>query len=208
MKLICLSVFGLTSCGSNTSSQSPVVIKSEGFSSLSGRQFFEGLLFGQGEAAKALPEIWQDPQIVSMMLGEPKSNTEVMNAISLVENKLSKDDPSIFDRFKSDMTSGNPLLVETALDNMASKVQKISDTSESAGDFKGTCIAAAAVVITVGAVYTVGAIAVFYAVVFVKTAIWATSSLDNAGNFSSQSNSLAKENMINSLTNTLYIQRI
>jgi SdpC family antimicrobial peptide len=110
-----------------------------------GETLFRGLVFGEGEVAKAFPEIWGGKKI-----DDPSWTAEQRDAVVKVKTELIADmrtaDPGFFDRYAGALQSGDHLRIERMLDESGKLFRQVADsritTSQSGnrGSATGTCI--------------------------------------------------------------------
>ena len=81
--------------------------------SYSGTQIFEGTFFNEGPVSKLLPEIWNS---ASMTAYKAKlASPQVRRYVVALEQKISRKEPQFFDKFRAEMTSGDPGVVREAM---------------------------------------------------------------------------------------------
>jgi SdpC family antimicrobial peptide len=69
-----------------------------------GEELYRGMVFGEGPAAKLFPEIWQSSAVQGkVQISEAERRTAADQVVAWIHRK----DPTFFDRFGSDMTSGD-----------------------------------------------------------------------------------------------------
>lgn len=93
-----------------------------------GKQIFEGVFLGTGRVASALPEIWGDPSFAQWH--HDAASPHYQKAISLLESRISKRDPSYFTDLSHDMTSGDPGLISRALDRTHRDIRAAMDPKQ------------------------------------------------------------------------------
>lgn len=86
------------------------------YAKLSGEELFRGLMLGDGAAAGALPEVWQNPAMqgarAASSAAELASQTQMQEYIFAF---IGDADPAFFERFRASMTSGNPVALRAAI---------------------------------------------------------------------------------------------
>ena len=95
----------------------------------SAKQIFEGVFFGQGPVAQRLPEIWNSYSLAPYR-GKVRS-AEFGNALGALEGKIEKHDPTYFAQLQRDMTSGDPGLVQHAMQITHSEVAAVMPSGAS-----------------------------------------------------------------------------
>lgn len=173
-------------------------------SKYSGQTLFEGLLLGQGPVSKLFPEIWT-PELLKKVNTKTEKNVD-----KFIIKEMNKLDPSFFNRFKEQITSGNQLkidkimkegslLFEKVLEkNKAEKRAVISD-SASGMCMVGFQVYTYALYVQIGgAVETVVAVAGVY--VYAGTKFWGPKSAK------AESSSLEKDIFVDTVANRLSLQ--
>ena len=94
-----------------------------------GKELFRGVLFGQGAVADALPEVWERAELRQM---HTAPTTEALAAIDGIVSKLDATYPGYFDRFASDMQSGDHVQIRSTLQDALTKVMSVSNAPHSA----------------------------------------------------------------------------
>jgi len=147
---------------------------------LSGEAIFEGLYFGQGTVAERFPEIWKNQAVLDLkakMTAADQAKFESFRSETV--SKINTREPDFFKQFASDMQSGNPVRVKSALDHAndqfaalypEAKTQAMPATSKVTPQCCGPSFCVVAAVVHVGAavtayVFVVGAVVLFGAVV-------------------------------------------
>ena len=95
----------------------------------SAKQIFEGVFFGQGPVAHRLPEIWNSYSLAPYR-GKVRS-AEFGNALGALEGKIEKHDPTYFAQLQRDMTSGDPGLVQHAVQVTHSEIAAVTPSGAS-----------------------------------------------------------------------------
>lgn len=86
------------------------------YAKLSGEELFRGLMLGDGAAAGALPEVWQNPAMRSAR--SASSAAELASQTTMqqyIMGFIGGTDPEFFERFRATMTSGNPVALRAAI---------------------------------------------------------------------------------------------
>ena len=140
-----------------------------------GETLFRGLVFGEGEVAKAFPEIWGGKKI-----DDPRWTAEAREAVVQAKAALISDmrtaDPGFFDRYGAALQSGDRLRIERMLDESGKLLRQVADSriaaaqSGAPGDANGTCIFVAIGGFLVVFVVVAGVINVFGGLNFVVDA--------------------------------------
>jgi SdpC family antimicrobial peptide len=69
-----------------------------------GEELYRGMVFGEGPAAKLFPEIWQSSAVQGkVQISEAERRAKADEVVAWIHRK----DPTFFDRFGSDVTSGD-----------------------------------------------------------------------------------------------------
>ncbi|EJP85789.1 MULTISPECIES: sporulation delaying protein family toxin [Bacillus] len=155
-----------------------------------GETLYRGLVFGQGEVAKTLPEVWTDERIKE---ASKKENKEVSDAVI---KAMKENDPKYFDELQKAVYSGDPIKIKSSLEKggklLTSSVKIVEDKKE-LGTGEGRCAAvtwaayAAVAVTTVGGVthavlVTAGGGVVAYLYVVTEKEFWGSSRADSQSN--------------------------
>ena len=84
---------------------------------------FRGIYFGNGPVARLLPEIWDAPSVrhIRPALTSPKTLAVEAQLI----HRLQQRDPRFFDRFASQLQSGNPVMVSAGLHEANSTLRDV-----------------------------------------------------------------------------------
>lgn len=116
-------LFSLTSCGATPNS----VLRTNA-TAFNGKTLYQGLFFGEGPAAKLMPEIWQGSD-VKRVKGEmtKEQRQAAQNIRSKITRGLTKENPSFFKTFAREVQSGNPVRVEGALVNAFDSTRQVSE---------------------------------------------------------------------------------
>lgn len=109
---VLLSIFIISSCDQRSDNVVPDEI------SYSGRDIFTGLFFAQGPVASLIPEIGNSFNVDNLNL-QPYQLIEMQTVQNELLNFIDSENPGFFDSFKSDMTSGDHLIIQDALANAA-----------------------------------------------------------------------------------------
>jgi len=88
-----------------------------------GETLFRGIFFAQGPVADQFPEIWKDQQNIDFV--EQMNTRQVRESATAFMAGMRAKDPTFFDRFASDIQSGNPVLVDDALQYAAKLGQTV-----------------------------------------------------------------------------------
>ena len=81
-----------------------------------GETLFRGLIFGDGDAAKEFPEIWQRADMKQYMASVPRQlKTNPEQGKTAVMNHLRERDPLFFVNFGVELQSGDHLRIQTAI---------------------------------------------------------------------------------------------
>lgn len=155
-----------------------------------GETLYRGLVFGQGEVAKTLPEVWTDERIKEASKKETK---EVSDAVI---KAMKENDPKYFDELQKAVYSGDPIKIKSSLEKggklLTSSVQVVEDKKE-LGAGEGRCAAVgwvaylgAAVTTVAGVthavVVTAGGGVVAYLYVVTEKEFWGSSRADSQSN--------------------------
>lgn len=177
------------------------------FVKMSGEELFSAVVFGEGDAQKILPEIWNREDVREMKSNmsadeQKKLNQDIASTIA----NIKKADPMFFVRFKTEIQSGDYIRVSAILqesgnylkkmveskgvdvDQMLSKTLKPSATSYSYSNTYNT----ATVTLNLGAL----AVAIVLFVVLIVFIPASTPTLESQGQ-------LAKDEFVAILTNRL-----
>ena len=93
--------------------------------SLSGEQLFTGLVLGNGEAAAALPEVWNAPQILKARSESVVEASAEAEMDARVVDAIAAADPTFFSRFETAITSGRHTVIREAMQEAGSAVGKV-----------------------------------------------------------------------------------
>jgi SdpC family antimicrobial peptide len=140
----------------------------------SSTQIFEGVFLGTGPVADALPQLWSGNAGLHAPDAKVRESSSYKHAVSTVENYLATHDRAYFSDLQRDMTSGDPGLVNAALERTTRDFSAFaaSTPAKSAGRVKpmesavninhvalvnvvGGVIAAVAVLVTVVVLFVV-----------------------------------------------------
>ena len=146
--------------------------------SLSGEAIFRGLVFGEGVVAQKFPEVWG-----RITVDDASWTLEQRQAAIAVKRDLIADmrgaDPTFFDRFRADMTSGQHLRIARAMDESgvrftAAVEARTGGVRPTAGDARGTCVTLAVLGNVVAVVNLAGAwnVAVYANAVYNENVFW------------------------------------
>jgi SdpC family antimicrobial peptide len=106
-------VTALSSCGGLTTQ---AVVQQ-----FDGKSLFMGVFFGEGEVGKRLPEVWNGKGAIER--STPEMVQQVKRNEDRIIQKIEQADPSFFKTFQRELSSGNPLKVEAALNAGAVRLQ-------------------------------------------------------------------------------------
>ncbi len=98
-----------------------------------GRTVFEGIYMGRGPVARALPEVWGKGDILATLdHKDPQLRAQVDRGVTNFMDRMAASDPGFFADFKRDVTSGDPVAVNAALDRTYNDVTAIMKKDRSA----------------------------------------------------------------------------
>lgn len=97
----------------------PIEIKS--LVNLSGVEIFKGIMLGTGELAERIDFFDQNFKGVKKMLSNDEYEQFLLEQDRIVD-LLEKSEPGIFNDFKKDMTSGNPITISESLSSISQKL--------------------------------------------------------------------------------------
>jgi SdpC family antimicrobial peptide len=91
-----------------------------------GETIFRGVLLGDGPVAKLFPEFWGRAQLASYqkLAAERGSQEQLATAKQQIIDMLRTQDPTFFNRFGSEMQSGDPIRIQQAITEAGSRLQK------------------------------------------------------------------------------------
>ena len=115
--MLSLSVFStqFLGCGSEPqdSGSAPADVQpSKGFD---GKTLFKGMFLGIGPAARAFPEVWQHPMVVSRVKEAKQTPEEVERHSEQLLARIEKLDPTFFERLGRDIQSGDHVAIQAML---------------------------------------------------------------------------------------------
>lgn len=155
--LLLSSALLLASC---STTQTVPELENLGRSRHSGIEIFKGLFFGEGKVATLFPEVWKNPEVQANRAALSKVERKKIEAAKRdLITFINKRAPSFFDRFGTELQSGDPLRVETALNEVYNHVIAFGEerglvedgtlTPQQCGP-SAFCAVAAAVVVVLG----------------------------------------------------------
>ncbi|MFE4764756.1 sporulation delaying protein family toxin [Bacillus mycoides] len=155
-----------------------------------GETLYRGLVFGQGEVAKTLPEVWTDERI------KEANKKEAKEASDAIIKAMKENDPKYFDELQKAVYSGDPIKIKSSLEKggeLLTSSVKIEEDKKQLGVGEGRCAAVLWAVYAAGAVTTVGAVThavlvtagggvVAYLYVVTEKEFWGSSRADSQSN--------------------------
>jgi SdpC family antimicrobial peptide len=106
LTLVCILMV-LSGCGGNLPPPSTT-------SALDGKELYRGLFFGEGRVGQMMPEIWRGKS-VTQRAQTPELAIRAKAFEDALINRLERDDPQFFNRFKEGLSGGDQLRVERVL---------------------------------------------------------------------------------------------
>ncbi|WP_338553836.1 sporulation delaying protein family toxin [Paenibacillus sp. KS-LC4] len=168
-----------------------------------GETIFRGLVFGQGEAAKLLPDIWTKDLLSKV--NTPEAATVANNVVASIK----KLDPTYFNTLEKAAYSGNHIQVRAALNRGGELIEKAFQGSQVSNPQVGTGTGDCAAVVAgylyyAGAVFTTGAAVTHVAVITAGGAVAAYLVVVGGKYFwtssaSAQESSLKQDMLVNSV---------
>lgn len=115
---ICLVATG---CGL----KAETTVSSESFS---GQTLYQGLFFAEGAVAKLFPEFWDVSDLDIALEQVPEDELAKIRAVrEKVIAEIERADSGFFSRFSSEIQSGNPIVVRTALESAYDQTRAAAD---------------------------------------------------------------------------------
>ena len=84
---------------------------------LSGKEIFNGVMFGVGDLANALPIYKQQVLAFKNFSEEDKRNMQ--ERVDLITNEIQKNNPGFFEEFGNKIKTGDPVVIDNAMDEAA-----------------------------------------------------------------------------------------
>lgn len=112
---VLLSMVVVLAAGQDTYASATNLAVEDRVAGLDGETIFRGIFFGKEPVAGLFPELWR--KLPNVEPGEAARLAELENQII---ERMKSLDPSFFDRFREDMTSGNHLRIDEGLKEAAS----------------------------------------------------------------------------------------
>jgi SdpC family antimicrobial peptide len=99
-----------------------------------GETIFRGILLNDGPVAKLFPEIWGSSRLAPYLkqAEDRASATEIAAAKQKIVDLLKAQDPTFFDRFGTEMRSGDHIRIQLALKESSTRLQKEVESSAAA----------------------------------------------------------------------------
>jgi SdpC family antimicrobial peptide len=91
-----------------------------------GETVFRGVLLGDGPVAKMFPEIWSSPQLAPYLerAEQQTSAKELAAAKQKIVDLVRTQDPTFFNRFGTEMQSGDHIRIQQAITEAGSRLKK------------------------------------------------------------------------------------
>ena len=101
----------------------------EGKASYSGEELFRGIMFADGKVAETLPEIKKVQELVGMQSMKENQKKAVKTLQDSIVFRINKIDPDYFKSFQYNISSGNHVVITSAIRNASSVINNIILTS-------------------------------------------------------------------------------
>jgi SdpC family antimicrobial peptide len=108
---LAIGLMNLTGCGASASPGGDETV-STASSAYTSDALVRGILFGEGEVAGRLPELWTSDEIAAASVSEKHAAHDALLA------SIAKSDPGFHATFATEMQSGDPVRVEAALKHL------------------------------------------------------------------------------------------
>jgi SdpC family antimicrobial peptide len=125
------AIFMATAAGCSSASPASSSLHAQ----YSGETLFRAIYFGQGEVAKAFPEVWELKAFAPLHHLTPEQAVRLDKFVAAIDAKY----PGLFDRFAVEIQSGDHLRVQAAMLEGAADMSSLISNS-TPGDLRDECI--------------------------------------------------------------------